>query len=482
MAVPRHPVIPGFHPDPSVCRVGDDYFLVNSSFEYFPAVPIFRSTDLREWAQIGNVLTRPNQVHLATAWPSGGVYAPTIRHRDGRFWMITTNVSDPPGQMLVTAPDASGPWSDAVRIPDAIGIDPDLAWDDDGVCWLSWSGEDENGHGIATAPLDPATGELLDSPTIVWRGTGGQFPEGPHLYGRDGYWYLLIAEGGTERGHAITVARGPSPRGPFTAGDGNPLLTARGTDWPIQNTGHGDLVERPDGRWAMVFLAARPRGFTPSWHVLGRETFAVEIEWVDGWPRLGEAIEGTADEATERLTTRIPIGWVAPGRDPADVLRYGEEGWILNGPAFVGRRQEHFFIDVAAQLDPSDDGSLEIRIDPEHRVEVVQEGGRLTGVATIGGVPIALGQTETGRDATLRLRTVPPQVVGTPRQGPDNIVAGYESGGAFVELGRIDGRYLSTEVAGGFTGRMVGLRTEHRIRIRSFSYTGSDAARPPVDN
>ena len=153
------PVVPGFHPDPSICRVGETYFLATSSFEYAPGVPLFASTDLRSWEQVGNVLDRPSQLDVSKAGPSGGVFAPTLRHHDGRFWMITTNWSDDGGQLLVHAEDPAGPWSEPVRIPAAIGIDPDLAWDDDGTCLMSYAGfGPQGGEGIVQSAIDPVTG------------------------------------------------------------------------------------------------------------------------------------------------------------------------------------------------------------------------------------------------------------------------------------------------------------------------------------
>src|SRR5690242_1949998 len=280
----RNPVIPGFHPDPSVCRVGDDYYLVTSSFTWFPGVPIFRSSNLVDWTQLGNVLDRPSQLDLrgSESWASFGIFAPTIRHHDDRFWMITTN-STGIGNFFVTARDAAGPWSDPVPV-DLPGIDPDLAWDHQGRCWVHFSGT----GAIQRARIDDATGEVLEGPDLAWSGTGMQYPEAPHLYERDGTWYLLIAEGGTERGHAVSIARGPSPRGPWEGCPANPILTHRSTDRPVQNTGHADLVEAADGSWWMVLLGVRHRGMTPGFHVLGRETFLAPVEWVDGWPVVDE--------------------------------------------------------------------------------------------------------------------------------------------------------------------------------------------------
>lgn len=174
-----NPVISGFHPDPSVCRVGDDYYLVCSSFEYFPGLPLFHSKDLVHWEQIGNVLDRPGQLPLPLpgAKASGGLYAPTIRHHDGRYWVISTNV-DGGGNFVVSAERSEGPWSDPVWI-DLPGIDPDLAWEEDGTCWCAFSGPE---GGIGIARIDPVGGDVLEGPFTTWSGSGLKYPEAPHLY------------------------------------------------------------------------------------------------------------------------------------------------------------------------------------------------------------------------------------------------------------------------------------------------------------
>jgi len=256
-----NPVIGGFHPDPSVCRVGDDYYLVCSSFEYFPGLPLFHSKDLVHWEQIGNVLDRPGQLPLPLpgSKASGGLYAPTIRHHDGRYWVICTNI-DGGGNFVVSSERPEGPWSDPVWI-DLPGIDPDLAWEEDGTCWCAFSGP---GGGINMARIDPVEGAVLEGPVATWSGSGLKFPEAPHLYRIGDWWYLLIAEGGTERGHSVSIARGRSPRGPWEGAPANPLLSHSGTARSIQNTGHADLVEAPDGSWWMLLLGVRPRGFTPT--------------------------------------------------------------------------------------------------------------------------------------------------------------------------------------------------------------------------
>jgi xylan 1,4-beta-xylosidase len=480
----QRPVLSGFHPDPSVCRVGDTYYLATSSFEYAPGVPILRSTDLRSWELVGHALHRPSQLDVSKAGPSGGIFAPTLRHHDGRFWMITTNWSDDGGQLIVHAEDAAGPWSEPVRIPAAYGIDPDLAWDDDGTCLMSWTGPDLDGvpAGIRQAPIDPLTGEILGETRWLWAGTGGKFPEGPHLYRIDDRWYLLIAEGGTERGHAVTIARGDSPSGPFEGNPRNPIITHRGTDEPVQNTGHADLVQRPDGSWAMVYHGVRARGSSPEWHVLGRETFADEVVWEEGWPVLAGRLEPSVpadQEVTEVLDGReLPPSWVGAARFPSEFVSAGDDGLRVSAdgsPVFVGRRQEHLFARVRARLAVDGVGGLSVRIDPQHAVELEVAGGSVRAVWAVGAVRHVLGERTVEGEVELELRMEPAPGGGWDPRGPDRIVAGVVEGEQFTELGAVDGRYLSTEVAGGMTGRMVGVDCRDGVVVlRSFEYVGAD--------
>lgn len=266
----RNPVIPGFHPDPSVCRVGDDYYLVTSSFEYFPGVPLFHSKDLVHWRQIGHCLTRVSQLDLSEARSSAGIYAPTIRFRDGTFYMTTTNVSGR-GNFIVTTDDPHGEWSDGVAV-DHPGIDPDLFFDEDGIVYYTTS----YNQGIYQSRIDAKTGQRFSDPRLIWSGTGGQYPESPHIYRIGDWYYLFIAEGGTEYGHMETVARSKRPEGPYESCPDNPILSHRSIQSPIQATGHADLVQTPDGDWWAVFLGIRPVGY-PFRHHLGRETFLAPV-------------------------------------------------------------------------------------------------------------------------------------------------------------------------------------------------------------
>ncbi|GHI63412.1 glycoside hydrolase family 43 protein [Streptomyces asoensis] len=473
----RNPVIPGFYPDPSVCRVGEDYYLVCSSFEYFPGVPVFHSRDLVHWTQIGNVLDRPEQLRLPLDSPSsGGIYAPTLRHHDGRFWLIVTNVSGD-GNLLFTATDPAGPWSDPVRLPGVQGIDPDLAWDEDGTCWCTTAG-------VGQIRIDPYTGETSGPSRRLWSGApGAKAPEAPHLYRIGDYWYLLIAEGGTERCHGVSIARGRTPTGPFEPCPDNPVLTHRGTDHPIQNTGHADLVQGPDGSWWMVLLGVRPGGGTPGWHVLGRETFLVPVDWVDGWPVVGELsasmpappwplVPGVAvpDRDDFDLNELAPH-WISLRHRPPEACGTKERpGWLTlrarggsldeTDVTFLGRRQQHGSCRVRALVDVADGrGGLAVRLDEQHHYDVEVSSGEVRVLARIGPLStVVASRPAAPGPLVLRIEVAAVRELTDARTGPDTVTLGMEEpDGTVVELASLDGKYLSTEVAGGFTGRVIGM-------------------------
>jgi alpha-N-arabinofuranosidase len=287
-AVPtfNNPIIPGFAPDPSIVRVGDDFWLINSSFEYFPGIPIYHSTDLVRWELVNYALTRPSQADLATLKSSDGIHASTIRYHDGTFYIITTNNID--GNMVnfvVTAEDPRGQWSEARVLDGAPGIDPSLFFDDDGRAWYV-------GNHIPPDPEFPGQAEIwlqevdIDAMRLIgerhflWRGCcGGVWAEGPHIYKRDGWYYLMISEGGTSFDHAMAIAISKNITGPYLSNARNPVLTHRhlSYDYPISGVGHADLVELEDGRWYAVALGWRlAKG---KYGILGRETFLVPVTW-----------------------------------------------------------------------------------------------------------------------------------------------------------------------------------------------------------
>ncbi len=505
MTTYRNPVISGFHPDPSVCRAGGDYYLVTSSFEYFPGVPLFHSKDLVHWRQIGHCLTRETQLNLQAAGSSGGVYAPSLRHYDGTFYMTTTNVSER-GNFYVTADDPAGEWSDPVFV-DHPGIDPDLFIDEDGTVYYTTS----YNQGIYQSRIDLKTGRRLTEPRLIWSGTGGQYPESPHIYRIGDWYYLFIAEGGTEYGHMETVARSSRPDGPYESCPGNPILTHRSLLSPIQATGHADLVQTPDGDWWAVFLGIRPVGY-PNRHHLGRETFLAPVHWGDnGWPVIGDNGRIAETMPSGNLPLQPPPA-APPARDDFDgatlapvwnFLRTPDRArWSLDerescltlrgtpvtlndggAPAFVGRRQQHFNCEASAHLSfaPDRDG---------------EEAGLTVYMNEKFHYEIAVTQTMNERKLIFRRRIgtlwkveneLPwsaDSVVLTVQADKDEYRFGFAAGmeQPFVPLGRGECALLATEVAGGFTGVMIamyatgnGAPSASPAHFDWFEYRGNDA-------
>ena len=286
-----NPIIPGFYPDPSICRVGDDFYLVCSSFELCPGIPLFHSRDLQHWEQLCYVMTPENGFHVEKNCGNGGVMAPTIRWHDGIFYLINCNFGDK-GNFIVTAKDPAGPWSEPHWLTDVPGIDASIFFDTDGECIImgtaqNWpDGKGGMRQGIWAAKYDIENFRMAGEPHALWGGAmaGVASPEAPHIYHIGKYYYLLIAEGGTEQYHSATVARSESVFGPYEGCKSNPVLTMRhmGQRAAIQNAGHADLIDLPDGSWYAVFLASRMiAGETKN---LGRETFIVPVRFELDWP------------------------------------------------------------------------------------------------------------------------------------------------------------------------------------------------------
>ena len=339
----RNPVIPGGYPDPSVCRAGDWYYLVASSFSYFPGLPVFRSRDLVHWRQIGNAIARPEQLDYRGCDTSEGLWAATIRWHDGRFYIV--NTLDVDGRAcrcnyVITAEDPAGPWSDAVLIRGADGIDPSLYFDEDGCLWycgncmpaeLRYPSHKQ----IYLCELDPVTFQFIGERRIIYDAAvdHSEYMEAPHLYRIRGMYYLMTACGGTQTNHCVSIARSRTLFGPYEPCPRNPVVTNRGL--PILNalgvavTGHGDLVETQNGEWYMTLLGIRPyeaevddyERFQPRKWIrtpdrnkkaqfnLGREVFLLPIAWdYDGWPLPAN------DNGMVNLEERFPR--LAPHREP----------------------------------------------------------------------------------------------------------------------------------------------------------------------
>lgn len=509
----RNPVLAGFHPDPSVVRVGNRFYLVNSSFAYFPGIPVFESRDLVHWKQIGNVIDRPSQLHYDGLGVSRGVFAPDISYHDGVFYVLNTFV-DGGGNYLVTTKDAAGPWSDPVWLPDIDGIDPSLFFNDDGKAYLLYSGEPPGGsryngdRAIWMQRFDPVNMKPVGPRRIVLHGATGSIKhpiwfEGPHLYQRNGWYYLSCAEGGTSLQHSQIVLRSRSLWGPYRPDPHNPILTQRGLPAdraaPIVNAGHADLVEAPDGSWWAVFLASR--AYDKVHDNTGRETFLLPVHWNDGWPLIlehGQVIPRvtTGPAFMARGATQAPLSGNFTWRDDFDAAKPDrawmylrtptqpwadlktQPGWLAirplatgldspHNPAFLARRQQHLSFEASTALKPP------------------AEPGVDAGIAAFQGSKYwyFLGARRIGdqlelfleKDGGAQPRVIAHTRVAAPRDELKLKISGdrgvysfaYDADGkGWRWLKRDDdATILSTDVAGGFVGTVLGpyARTSKRV-------------------
>lgn len=403
----RNPILTGFYPDPAICRVGEDYYLINSTFSYFPGIPVFHSRDLVNWTQIGNVIDRPSQMDFSGKRITRSLFAPTIKHHNGVFYVVCTHV-DGGGNFLVTATDPAGPWSDPQWL-DFDGIDPSLFFDDDGRAWMLNNGNPPDnkplyeGHrAIWIQEFDVAKRQLVGPRSIVVNGgvdlsKQPVWIEGPHLFKKDGWYYICCAEGGTSINHSQVILRSKSPTGPFVPWEKNPILTQRDLDGTVPQavtaTGHANLVEGPDGQWWAVFLACRP--IKDGYQTTGRETFLLPMKWTDdGWPLIlppGERVPYTlaAPKVAAASPAPVPLSGNFTWRDEFDsgaaqlaplwlMLRTPKETWWsltepkgalsltpraetldgLGNPAFFGRRVQHAKFETSLSLVPAQAGDV----------------------------------------------------------------------------------------------------------------------------
>jgi alpha-N-arabinofuranosidase len=394
----RNPILAGFHPDPSICRAGDDYYLINSTFEYFPGLPIFHSKDLVNWKQIGHVIHRPEQLDYRGRRVSQGLFAPAITYHDGLFYVICTMIEGP-GNFLVTAEDPAGPWSDPVLL-NFNGIDPSLFFDTDGRAWLINNGGPEgppqySGHrAIWVQEFDAAEKRLIGPRKMLVNGgvditEKPVWIEGPHIYKRGDWYYLCCAEGGTSSDHSQVIFRSEKPDGPYVPWEKNPIMTQRDLDGSVDGavtcTGHADLVIGPDGNWWSVFLAVRP--YKNGMSTMGRETFLLPVNWTeDGWPLIlspGERVPLTARTPNGvEARTDVPeplngsFSWTEDFEDENLSLEWimvrepGETWWKVDtaggklaltpqaekltgsgNPSYLGRRVRHATYEATLALD-----------------------------------------------------------------------------------------------------------------------------------
>ncbi len=276
-----NPVVRGFNPDPSICRVGEDYYMITSSSYLYPGVPIYKSRDLINWKLIGHCLTRPEHFLLDKNNNRPVIYAGTLRYNNGTFYMVTTDVNGG-GNFFVTATDPAGPWSDPVCIDRPV-FDPSLFFDDNGKVYYTRRGEFAN-KDIVQAEIDIKTGKLLTPLKSISKGLVGDDTEGPHLFKANGWYYLTMGEGGSRYLHMQSIARGKSPWGPFEPCPRNPVISQHNGWWHhTAALGHADFIKDHQGNWWAVCLGQRKAGYM-DFCVIGRETFLFPVIWEKGWP------------------------------------------------------------------------------------------------------------------------------------------------------------------------------------------------------
>lgn len=388
-----NPILSGFYPDPSIVRVEDDYYLVNSTFSFFPGIPVFHSKDLVNWNQLGHVLDRPSQLALDSLNISQGVFAPAISYYDGLFYLVNTIVNGI-GNFVVTASDPAGPWSDPV-ILSIEGIDPSLFFDENGKAYLVNNGVPDGeplyeGHrAIWLQEFDKDSLRLFGPRKVIINGGVDirQKPiwiEGPHLYKTNGYYYLCAAEGGTSVDHSQVIFRSKTIWGPYKPWEKNPILTQRHLDPqrpdPVTCTGHADIVETQNGDWWAVFLGCTP--YADDYYNTGRQTFMLPVTWIDDWPVI---LKGTdlvpfthsKPDLPEQAKARVSLNGNFSARDEfadtslaliwnfirtpyekwyelkKDQLRIQARDVAINEkgqPSFIGRRQQHHYCSATTSM------------------------------------------------------------------------------------------------------------------------------------
>lgn len=476
----KNPIVRGFYPDPSICEANGKYYLACSTFQFFPGVPIFESEDLINWKQVGSCLTRLSQIELNKIPSSGGVYAPTLRYHDGTFYMVTNN-NTANKNFYITTTDITGEWSEPIFV-DQEGIDPSLFFDN-GKVYFTSNGPYVDAGRILQCEIDIKTGEKLTESTCIWTGSGGRYIESPHLYHIGEYYYLMVAEGGTEYGHMITYARSKNPFGPFEGYEKNPVLTNRnlgGFQSIVQGIGHGDLIQDKNGDWYIVCLGFRQNGIWSPYHHLGREVFLSPVTMgEDGWFTAGK--DGQVHEEME-----VSIETTMPAEDLYDVsfektplsdfrwtyLRdYHKENYsfednklTLKGtsvtldeadtPTFVSVRQSEFDTDLTVTVtsEASEAGiTYYMDEDAHYDLYLKRENGE-------SSVELRL---HIGDVIQIKKKI---RIDGDSNKAKLHIVSDRDkyyfyvcSEGGEICLGEARCKYLSSEVAGGFTGVMMGL-------------------------
>lgn len=501
----RNPILSGYYPDPSVIRVGDDYYLALSSFAHYPGLPIFHSRDLVNWTQIANAIDRPEQLDFSGRRVSEAVFAPDISYHDGTFYIVNTCVQCR-GNFVITAKDPKGPWSNPIWLPFE-GIDPSIYWENDRAYIVNNRAPNEppryDGHrAIWIQEYDWRAGKMVGESTQLINGgvdlsKKPVWIEGPHIFRKDGWYYLTAAEGGTSVNHSQVVFRSKELRGPFVPWSGNPILTQRDLPNdradPISAAGHAELVQTQNGDWWATFLAVRPYG--DDYYNIGRETFLLPVTWKDGWPTIlpaGQRVPFVADrpklprQPAPKLPTsgdfgyvdefdgsKLAMQWIGVRTPKAPVYRLAGGDLLIDGgaaigdqngvPGFVGRRQQHHIATMATtvRFSPRQDGDRAGLVAMQS-----DESYLFFGITRLAGKPvIALYTRAKGAEqlvASAPLTGTGPVTL-TLRADRGTMAVDYAIGGKRTTLAKdVDIRFLTTRMAGGFTGTVVGLYAYRR--------------------
>jgi alpha-N-arabinofuranosidase len=497
----RNPILAGFYPDPSILRVGRDYYLVNSTFSWFPGLPIFHSTDLVSWRQIGNAIDRPDQFDFSGLAMSRGIFAPDLSFHKGLYYLVGTCV-DCGGNFVMTAKNPAGPWSKPVWLKSVEGIDPSLFFDDDGRAWLVNNRAPDgtplyDGHrALWIEQFDPVKLRMMGKPKLIVNGgidlaKKPVWIEGPHIYKVRGQYYLCAAEGGTSVNHSQVILRADKVDGPYVPAPPsvNPILTQRDLDParpnPITSAGHADLVQMPNGKWAAVFLATRP--YRGNLYNIGRETYLLPVTWRDGWPIIldkGKTIPTRLPRIAGADRPKAPQTGSFSWRDEFEGAKLGPAWMTMRGapvrvaggnllldarrdgigdlgkPAFAARRQQHGVATVTTSLafsprDGESAGLAAIQNDDYFLTIALtrQEGKLLVRVAR------RAGKSEPREGVTVAEQPVTGAgPIGLRIRARDGLYGfDMQSGGKWVTVAAdVDATNLSTDKAGGFVGTMIG--------------------------
>jgi len=499
----RNPILAGFYSDPSVLRVGTDYYLVTSTFSWFPGIPVFHSRDLVHWRQIGNAIDRPGMLDFSRLGMSKGVFAPDISYDEGRYFIVNTCV-DCGGNFVITARNPTGPWSDPVWLKSVEGIDPSLFFDSDGRAWLVNNRAPAgpalyDGHrAIWIEQFDPVGLRMLGNPRMIVDGgtdlaAKPVWIEGPHLYRHKDAYYLMAAEGGTSVNHSEVIFKATSIDGAFVPAPKavNPILTQRDLPHdrpdPVSAAGHASLVELPDGRWWATFLATRP--YAQDFYNTGRETFLLPVDWRGEWPII--LPKGLAVPQIGALPLP-PAAAGAPPRTGSFTVHHVFSSGRALGPEWMSMRSASYRLSTGGLLlNPLGDGIGDMgkpafvarRL--QHRDAVVTTElrfapakGEAAGLAAVQNdnyfLTIALTSGESGpvirvarragakepRDgvtiAEKPIRTAGPVRLRITFHGGSCDFA-YATGKGWTPVARkVDATNLSTATAGGFVGTLVG--------------------------